>query len=43
MKKQRLVLAGNGMAGIRCIEEVLNAESPNVRNCHFRKRTASQL
>ncbi|AUS12627.1 nitrite reductase large subunit [Bacillus subtilis] len=23
MKKQRLVLAGNGMAGIRCIEEVL--------------------
>ncbi|MGQ9010398.1 nitrite reductase large subunit NirB [Bacillus stercoris] len=23
MKKQRLVLAGNGMAGIRCIEEIL--------------------
>ncbi len=23
MKKQRLVLAGNGMAGIRCIEEIV--------------------
>lgn len=23
MKKQRLIVAGNGMAGIRCIEEIL--------------------
>ena len=41
--KQKLVVIGNGMAGMRTVEELLEARARPLRHHHLRRRAARQL
>ncbi|EUJ59220.1 hypothetical protein MCOL2_06135 [Listeria fleischmannii FSL S10-1203] len=43
MEKEKLVVIGNGMAGLRCVEEILERDAKKISNYDYWSRKISQL